>query len=100
MTSDGFDPACWWLAENDGQLAGVCLTWTGGWVKDLAVTNEWRGKGLGKAVLLFALGEHQRRGTPRVGLKVDGVNPTGAAQLYERVGFRVIKRLRVYVKKL
>ena len=100
MTSEGFDPTCWWLAEHDGELGGVCLTWKEGWVKDIAVTDEWRGKGLGKAILLYALGEHRRRGTPLVGLKVDAVNPSGAIQLYERVGFRVAKRLRVYVKKL
>jgi GNAT superfamily N-acetyltransferase len=100
MTGDGFDPTCWWLAERDGKLAGVCLTWKEGWVKDIAVTDEWRGKGLGKAILLHALREHRRRGTPRVGLKVDGVNPTGAIQLYERVGFKTAKRMRVHVKKL
>jgi ribosomal protein S18 acetylase RimI-like enzyme len=100
MTGDGFDPTCWWLAERDGELAGVCLTWKEGWVKDIAVSDEWRGKGLGKALLLHALGEHYRRGTPLVGLKVDGINPTGAVQLYERVGFKTAKRLRVYVKTL
>jgi GNAT superfamily N-acetyltransferase len=100
MTCEGFDPTCWWLAERGGELAGVCLTWKEGWVKDIAVADTWRGKGLGKAILLHALGEHRRRGTPLVGLKVDAVNPTGAIQLYERVGFKVAKRLRVYVKKL
>jgi mycothiol synthase len=100
MTSEGFDPTCWWLAGSRGELAGVCLTWKEGWVKDIAVTEAWRGKGLGKAILLHALGEHHRRGTPLVGLKVDSVNPTGAIHLYERVGFTVAKRLRVYVKKL
>jgi ribosomal protein S18 acetylase RimI-like enzyme len=100
MTGDGFDPTCWWLAERDGTLAGVCLTWKEGWVKDIGVTDEWRGKGLGKALLLHALGEHRRRSTPRVGLKVDAVNPTGAIQLYDRVGFKIAKRLRVLVKKL
>jgi ribosomal protein S18 acetylase RimI-like enzyme len=100
MTGDGFDPTCWWLAESDAKLAGVCLTWKEGWVKDIAVSGEWRGKGLGKALLLHALGEHRRRGTRLLGLKVDAVNPTGAIQLYERVGFKTAKRLRMHVKKL
>jgi len=69
-------------------------------VKDIAVADSWRGKGLGKAILLHALGEHHRRGTPRVGLKVDAVNPTGAIPLYKRVGFETAKRLHVHVKKL
>lgn len=100
MTSEGFDPSCWWLAGSEGKLGGVCLTWKEGWIKDIAVTAAWRGKGLGKALLLHALAEHRSRGTTLVGLKVDRVNPTGAIQLYERVGFKVAKRLRVYVKKL
>jgi ribosomal protein S18 acetylase RimI-like enzyme len=100
MTGSGFDPTCWWLAEHDGELVGACLTWKEGWVKDIATTDAWRGKGLGKALLLHSLAEHRRRGTPRVGLKVDAVNPTGAVKLYESVGFKVVKRLRVYLKKL
>ncbi len=40
------------------------------------------------------------RGVRSVGLKVDAHNPTGALRLYERVGMRVVKRFRHYVKKL
>jgi ribosomal protein S18 acetylase RimI-like enzyme len=101
MTGDAsFDPNCWWLAEGDGELAGVCLTWREGWVKDIATTQRWRGRGLGKALLLHALAEHRARGNPKVGLKVDDRNPTGAIELYERCGFRVDRRFQALVKKL
>ena len=86
--------------DDQRKLGGVCLTWKEGWIKDIGVTDAWRGQGLGKALLLHALAEHRARGTTLVGLKVDSVNPTGAIQLYERVGFKVVKRLRVYVKTL
>jgi ribosomal protein S18 acetylase RimI-like enzyme len=95
-----FDPTCWWLAEADGELAGVCLTWREGWIKDIATTQSWRGRGLGKALLLHALAEHRARGNPKVGLKVDDRNPTGAIQLYERCGFRVDRRFQALVKRL
>lgn len=101
MTGDAsFDPRCWWLAEHGEELAGVCLTWKEGWVKDLATAPEWRGRGVGKALLLHALAEHRERGNRKVGLKVDDRNPTGAVQLYERCGFRVDRRFVALVKRL
>jgi ribosomal protein S18 acetylase RimI-like enzyme len=101
MTGDpSFEPECWWLAEANGGLAGVCLTWKEGWLKDIATATAWRGRGVGKALLLHALAEHRRRGNRRVGLKVDDRNPTGAVQLYERCGFRVDRRFFALVKPL
>ena len=101
MTGDAsFEPSCWWLAETDGELAGVCLTWREGWIKDIATTQRWRGRGLGKALLLHALAEHRARGNAKVGLKVDDRNPTGAIRLYERCGFRVDRSFQALVKRL
>jgi ribosomal protein S18 acetylase RimI-like enzyme len=97
---NSFDPACWFLAEVEGQLAGVCLTWKEGWIKDLAVAPSARGRGLGESLLRHAFGRLYGRGARRVGLKVDAHNPTSALRLYERVGMRVVKRYRSYVKKL
>ena len=50
--------------------------------------------GLGKALLQHGFREYARRGAARVGLKVDATNPTGAPQLYERVGFVTDQPLR------
>jgi hypothetical protein len=36
----------------------------------------------------------------RVGLKVDSTNPTGAPQLYERVGFAIDRRYGIWAKPL
>ena len=44
MTNDpGFDPGVWFLAEAAELLAGVCLCWREGWVKDLAVRSAVSG---------------------------------------------------------
>jgi mycothiol synthase len=87
MTGDpGFDPDVWFLAESGAELAGACLCWSEGWVKDVAVRPAWRGRGLGEAFLRHAFAEFHRRGLRTVGLKVDADNPTGAVRLYERVG--------------
>jgi len=96
----GFDPAYWFLAEAGGELAGVCLTWKEGWIKDLAVEPEARGRGLGEALLRHAFARLYEGGARTIGLKVDAHNPTSAIRLYERFGMRVVERYRHYVKKL
>jgi mycothiol synthase len=93
--NEDFDPAVWWLAEAGGELLGCALHWRGGWVKDLAVRRSHRGAGLGKALLLHGFAEFARRGVERIGLKVDAANPTGALQLYDRLGFVTDRRQEV-----
>jgi mycothiol synthase len=97
MTGDvEFDPTVWWLAERDGELVGCALHWSSGWLKDLAVRTSERGRGLGAALVQQGLAEFARRGVVRVGLKVDAGNPTGAVQLYERLGFVTERREAVW----
>jgi len=93
MTGDPeFDPSVWWLAERDGTLVGCALHWSSGWLKDLAVASQERGRGLGEVLVRHGLFEFATWGIPRVGLKVDAANPTGAVRLYERLGFVVSSR--------
>jgi len=101
MTGDPeFHPSVWWLAEREGTLAGCALYWTSGWLKDLAVRDSERGRGLGAALVGLGLNEFARRGLDRVGLKVDAGNPTGAVQLYERLGFVTASREAVWAWSL
>jgi len=99
-----FDPAMWFLVERDGELVACALHWKEherrGWVKDIVVAGAERGRGLGKALLHHAFREYAARGVERVGLKVDSSNPTGAPQLYERVGFAIDRRYGTWVKRL
>ena len=90
--TDDFEPAVWFLAETDGDLAGCALNWRTGWVKDIAVRERLRGHGLATALLQHGFRELVHRGVPRAGLKVDAANPTGAVRLYERLGFVVDRR--------
>jgi predicted N-acetyltransferase YhbS len=97
MTGDPeFEADVWWVAERDGALVGCALHWTSGWLKDVAVRETERGKGLGAALVTTGLVEFGRRGVRRVGLKVDVRNPTGAARLYERLGFVTERREAVW----
>jgi mycothiol synthase len=96
---ESFDPTLWFLAEEEGELAGILLGWgerggdtTLGWVSVLGVRRPWRRRGLGRALLLHAFRELRARGKARTGLGVDGSNPTGAVRLYEQAGMRVVRR--------
>lgn len=89
-----FDPGVLWLAENDEELVGIalCRTERGGdesvgWISALGVRKPWRGRGLGRALLLHAFREFYTKGKRRVGLGVDGENAT-AIRLYERAGMK------------
>ena len=95
-----FDPTVWWLAERDGELAGCALHWRTGFLKDLAVRDSERGRGLGAALVQQGLAEFARRSVARVGLKVDAANPTGALRLYERLGFVLERRETVWASSL
>ncbi len=102
---DDFDPAMWFLAERDGELVGCALHWKEskerrGWVKDIAVSSSERGKGIGRALLHHAFRAYAERGVEQVGLKVDSTNPSGALQLYDRLGFVTDQRLGIWVRRL
>jgi mycothiol synthase len=105
MTShDDFDPRLFFLVERDRRLVACALHWKEfggqGWVKDIVVGESERGQGLAKALLQHAFRAYAERGVTRVGLKVDSTNPTGALQLYERLGFVTDQRLSVWIKRL
>ena len=100
----GFDPDVWFLVERDDDLIACALHWKEsqgrGGVKDIVVRESERGNGLGKALLQHAFRTYAARGVERVGLKVDSTNPTGAPQLYERLGFVTDQRLGIWQKRL
>ena len=90
-----FDPALWFIAEQDGQVAGISLCWKSipgepelGWVGTLGVLRPWRRQGLGLALLRHSFVELYKRGQRKVGLGVDATSLTGATRLYEKAGMR------------
>jgi mycothiol synthase len=97
----GFVPDLLGLVEHGGELVGAMLLVEDGdegWVDQLAVAREHRGRGLARALLAQAFGLTWRRGGRRCGLGTD--SRTGARGLYEHVGMRVRKTYGEYVKQL
>jgi len=82
-----FDPeTCFLARQNDGAVAGVCLCWSSGFVKDLCVAPDARRQGLGESLMRTALEVFRARGHDEVRLKVEASN-ANAIRLYERLGF-------------
>jgi mycothiol synthase len=98
------DVSLWFIAWDADEIAGVARCEDnrdgGGWIGAIGVRKPWRGRGVGRALLLHAFGEFRRRGDPHVGLGVDAENPTGATRLYESVGMRVTKGGLIFEKSL
>ena len=90
----GLDLGLWWVAWDGHEVAGMLLAFAtplGAYVDELAVRRPWRGRGLGRALLLHSFAEFRRRGLPAAYLGVDSENPTGALQLYGSVGMAPVR---------
>lgn len=92
-TNPNLDLSLWFLIRDGEEIVAVARNESnrngGGYVGHLGVRRPWRGRGYAKALLLHTFREFWDRGFRRVTLGVDAQNPTGATQLYERVGMHV-----------
>jgi mycothiol synthase len=90
-------------SDGDGSLAGVVLCERRergqGFVAYLAVEPDWRGRGLGRALLAGALGQMRAAGLVGAALGVNGANRSALA-LYESVGMRIESSADHYEKRL
>jgi GNAT superfamily N-acetyltransferase len=91
----GYDDATVFVAEEDGEVAGVASLWLRprlnwvtleAWVPDLFVDPAYRRLGIGRALLEACAAEARRRGCHR--LSVDSAeNGKDAELLYKALGF-------------
>jgi mycothiol synthase len=102
-----YDPALWFIAEEDGQVAGTAICEPSsvedpnmGWVGTLGVRRTWRKRGVGMALLQHSFRALYLRGRRKVGLGVDAASLTGATRLYERAGMRVNLQFDQYAKEV
>jgi GNAT superfamily N-acetyltransferase len=89
------------VAERGGRVIGVLqlsfipgLTRRGMWrgqIEGVRVAESERGRGLGRAMLEWAIGECRERGCGLVQLTSDGRRPD-AHRFYEGLGFRAMHR--------
>ncbi|MGA7096028.1 MAG: GNAT family N-acetyltransferase [Acidimicrobiia bacterium] len=88
------------LAMAGDELVGLCLNASypedeatsgrrEGWVEVLGVSRGWRGRGVATALISASLDLFAQDGMTHGAIGVDADNPTGAFQLYRRIGFEV-----------
>lgn len=98
-----FQPESCFLAEYGGSPAGMLVgrAWTmEAWVDSIGVLEEFRGRGVGGALLERAFRTFRDKGHRQVALNVDAANPTGATRFYEDHGMHVRRHWVVYNKPL
>jgi mycothiol synthase len=93
----------WFVAWDGQRVAGMVRASELnelGYVDVLGVPRPWRGRGLGRALLLHAFAALRDRGHTTVVLGVDAENPTGAYHLYASVGMRASRTIEFLEKGL
>jgi mycothiol synthase len=103
LASPTFDPTLWRVAWDGERIAGqaLCEIAKGrGEVAEVSVGAPWRRCGLGRALVVAGLRALAERGVSEARLYVRADNIYGAPRLYERVGFRPLKRFARYRKPL
>lgn len=81
-----------WFGERDHHLSGE----TEGWIYLLRVSEEYRGAGIGQALIDAVVQIFHKKGTRSIGLMVSSHN-LGAIKLYEKLGFvDEAKVMRIY----
>jgi mycothiol synthase len=76
------------IREEDNQRQGIAE----GIINELGTRHPWRKRGIASALVCESMRAFKAAGLDYAGLGVDTENPTGALGLYERLGFKVIKR--------
>jgi mycothiol synthase len=71
-----------------------------GWIEVLAVRRSWRKRGVATALLCASMHAFKAEGLQHALLGVDSENPTGALRVYERVGFKPVKRFMQFQKMI
>jgi mycothiol synthase len=96
------------LVAPDGRFAGISLNTKEVlddgeervWVRSIGIRPEWRGTGLGRALLQTSINALIEHGFTTVRLSVDSDNATSALRLYKGTGFEVEFRRLVFIKSI
>ena len=88
---EGPDLGLWLVAWDGSEVVGgieAMETPAGAYMGELFVRRPWRGRGIGRALMLEECAALRRRGMRNAFFGVDAANVTGALHLHESIGFR------------
>ncbi|MDK2914232.1 MAG: [ribosomal protein S18]-alanine N-acetyltransferase [Thermococcaceae archaeon] len=93
------NPDTFLVAEYNGRVVGYVMGYLRpdleGHIMSIAVDKDYRGNGIGSALLKEVIERLIRKGARYIGLEVR-VSNLGAIALYERLGFKKVKRIIGY----
>ena len=109
--SSTFRPAMSFVAEDATGIVGFSLAsehdadtatrgYRTGYVSRVGTVRAVRGRGIGSALVARSLVAMRSNGYDEAELDVDADSPTGAGRIYERLGFAVVARERLYAREL
>lgn len=94
----------WFFALLEGKAVGFVGTSIGktgkGDIDTLGVLQPFRRKGIGTALILRGMESLKSKGMTEVEVETDDTNPTRAIELYRKVGFKVFRKLLVYLRSI
>ena len=71
-----------------------------GYTEDISTARDWRRRGVARALIAASLHELTARGMEEAALSVHTENPTGAFQLYESMGYQVVRMFKDFHKPM
>ena len=106
-----FNPSLWQIAWHKNEVVGTVLNFVNerenseykrkrGHVEAISVQRPWRGRGIAKALISRSLNLLRDKGMTEAALGVDAENPSGALQLYQKMGFQIEKKTIFYRKPM
>ncbi len=106
-----FDPSLWSMVWHGDEVIGTTFGIISddeneqnnrkrGAVEFISVRKDWRGQGIAKSMMARTMRLLKKRGMEEAGLGVDAENPSGALQLYEKMGFQITNRATFYRKEI
>lgn len=111
LNNPHFQPHLWQVAWAGDEVAGMVLPYIDaeenahfkrlrGWPDPICVRRPWRKQGLASALIARSLRVLKAHGMMEAALGVDTKNLSGALRVYERLGFRAVKRFDSYWKPM
>lgn len=111
LEDPNFDPSLWCIAWQGDEVVGMVLNYIDakenlafqrkrGYTENIAVRRPWRRQGIARALIATSLRMLKERGMEEAALGVDTQNPSGALQLYESLGYQIVKQFITYRKEM
>jgi len=111
LESPYFQPELWKIAWKEDEVVGQVRSYINkkenkkfnrkrGYTENICVRKPWRGQGIAKALIAKSLKKLKEVGMKEAALGVDAENPSGALNLYRKLGFKKEKTIKNYRRNL